>query len=89
MKYKLQNYIKSIYSYTVTVTKWLVTVVSIPRGKGVIYTTPQPGSNYYLIKWIAEEKKFVRKSLITDSLDDSINMGENEMLSILTKINKS
>ena len=62
--------------------------VPILGGKGVIYTTPHSGNNYYFRTWIPEEKKYVRKSLRTTNVDDAIKMGENEMLGILTKINQ-
>ena len=36
--------------------------VPILGDKGVIYTTPQSGGNYYFRTWIPEEKKYYRKS---------------------------
>ena len=61
--------------------------VPILGDKGVIYTTPQSGGNYYFRTWIPEEKKYYRKSLRTNDLDQAIELGENEMLGILSKIN--
>ena len=61
--------------------------VPILGDKGVIYTTPQSGGNYYFRTWIPEEKKYYRKSLRTNDLDQAIKLGENEMLGILSKIN--
>jgi len=61
--------------------------VPILGDKGVIYTTPQSGGNYYFRTWISEEKKYYRKSLRTADLDAAIKLGENEMLGILSKIN--
>ena len=61
--------------------------VPILGDKGVIYTTPQSGGNYYFRTWIAEERKYVRKSLRTSDLDQAIKLGENEMLGILSQLN--
>lgn len=61
--------------------------VPILGDKGVIYTTPQSGGNYYFRTWIPDEKKYVRTSLRTSNLDQAIKLGEDQMLGILSKIN--
>ena len=62
--------------------------VPILGGKGVIYTTPDSGGNYYFRTWIPEEKRYVRVGLRTKDLETALQMGENEMLGILTKLNQ-
>ena len=69
-------------------SKTYLNQVEILGGKGCIYTTPQSNGNYYFRTWVAEENKYVRKSLRTKDREDAILKGETEMLGILTKINQ-
>jgi integrase len=55
-------------------------------GKAVIYTTPASNGIYQFRCWIAEEKKYFRKTLRTRSQTEAIRLGEEEMLGVLTKI---
>ncbi len=55
-------------------------------GKAVIYTTPDSNGIYQFRCWIAEEKKYFRKTLRTRSQTEAIRLGEEEMLGILTKV---
>lgn len=55
-------------------------------GKAIIYTTPASNGIYQFRCWIKEEKKYYRKTLQTRSKTEAIQLGEEEMLGILTKI---
>lgn len=55
--------------------------------KGMIYTTPDSGGNYYFRTWIKEEKKYYRKSLRTTNRTEAIQLGETEAIGIMSKIN--
>lgn len=54
--------------------------------KGIVYTTPKSGGNYSFRMWIPEEQLYYRKSLRTKILKDAINLAEQEVIMIMTKI---
>jgi len=60
--------------------------VAILGDKGMIYTTPDSGGNYYFRTWIAAEKKYFRKSLRTTNRTEAIQLGETEAIGIMSKI---
>lgn len=72
--------------YKVSDSKTYLDQYPIFGGKAIIYTTPKSGGNYALRMWIPEEQHYYRKSLRTKVLNDAINLAEQDVMMIMTKI---
>lgn len=83
--YKLRASLENIN--TIKDSKCFQNQHPIYGGKGIIYTSPQSNGNYNLRVWIKEESHYFRKSLRTRIFGDAVILAEQEVLSILTKIN--
>ena len=58
--------------------KWVVTKHDIFDGRAEIHRTATSGGFWHFRMWVAEEKKYVRKSLKTKHLDTAILKAEDE-----------
>ena len=54
--------------------------------KGMIYITPYSNGKWYFRTWIAEEKKYLRKSLRTTNKKDAISKAEQEYLEVYATV---
>ena len=54
--------------------------------KGMIYITPYSNGKWYFRTWIAEENKYLRKSLRTTNKKDAISLAEKEYLDVYATI---
>ena len=57
-------------------------------GKGIIYTTEQSNGNWYFRTYIAEAKRYFRKSLRTKDKEDALKKGEDLIVDILGKMSQ-
>ena len=57
-------------------------------GKAYIYTTPASNGTYQFRTWVKSEKYYFRKSLRTKTKSDAIILGEELMVSILSKVHQ-
>ena len=56
--------------------------------KGMIYITPYSNGKWYYRTWIAEEKKYYRKSLRTTDKKDAIKLAEDEYIGIRSTLDR-
>jgi len=54
--------------------------------KAIIFTTKASNGTYNFRMWIPEEQLYYRKSLRTKLLSDALTLGEQEVISLLTKL---
>lgn len=71
-----------------TDSKAFLTQIPILGGKGLIYTTPRSGGNWYFRTYITESRKYFRQSLRTKDKEDALVKGENLMVDILGKMSQ-
>ena len=69
--------------------KWVVTKHDIFDGRAEIHQTTTSGGFWHFRMWVAEEKKYVRKSLRTKHLDTAILKAEDEFHSVKAKLKDS
>ena len=56
-------------------------------GKGMIFITPYSGGKYYFRMWVSAEGKYYKKSLRTTDKNLAVELAEQEILGIMTKVN--
>ena len=57
-----------------TDSKAFLTQIPILGGKGLIYTTPRSGGNWYFRTYITEARKYFRQSLRTKDKEDALDL---------------
>lgn len=65
---------------------WVVTKHDIFDGRAEIHQTATSGGFWHFRMWVAEERKYVRKSLKTKHLDTAILLAEDEFHSVRAKL---
>ena len=53
----------------------------------MIFITPYSGGKYYFRMWVSAEGKYYKKSLRTTDKNLAVELAEQEILGIITKVN--
>src|SRR6056300_1530600 len=69
--------------------KWVVTRHDIFDGRAEIHQTVTSGGFWHFRMWVAEERKYVRKSLRTKHLDTAILRAEDKYHNVRSQLKNS